>query len=216
MIRARAGEGRGSVAKDRRQQISVAPCCERVQREPDDVHDQERNPENDTVTVESLGDGQRGDEHRRHRDQHRAPYRVLTGIDGVGQPGVGGPRPPERGKDQETVPEPTPRRIIRQDRRDLCEPEDEDEVEEELERSDALLALNVLLAHSRTLARTVRDREFTRPLLVTSSGVCARPGPRSRPNLTRALKCVSVATSAVVRVQSGERDDRCGAICGWR
>ena len=52
------------------------------------------------------------------------------------------------------MPEPTPGRIIRQDGRDLREREDEDEVEEELERSDALLALGVLLAHSRTLART--------------------------------------------------------------
>jgi hypothetical protein len=52
------------------------------------------------------------------------------------------------------VPEPAPRRIIRQDRRDLREAEDEEEVEEELERSDALLAFGLLLAHSRTLPRT--------------------------------------------------------------
>jgi hypothetical protein len=61
------------------------------------------------------------------------------------------------------MPEPTPRRSVRQDRRDLREPEGEDEVEEELERSDALLALGVSLAHSRTLARTDRDREFSAP-----------------------------------------------------
>jgi len=58
------------------------------------------------------------------------------------------------------VSEPTPSRIIRQYRRDLRECEDEDEVEEELERSDALLTLGVLLAHSRTLAGTDRDCEF--------------------------------------------------------
>jgi hypothetical protein len=61
------------------------------------------------------------------------------------------------------MPQPAPRRIIRDDRCDLREPKDEDEVEEELERSDALLALNVLLAHSRKLARTERDREFAHP-----------------------------------------------------
>ena len=49
------------------------------------------------------------------------------------------------------MPEPAPGRIVRQDRRDLREPEDEDEVEEELERRDPLLALGVLLAHSRTV-----------------------------------------------------------------
>jgi len=136
-----AGEGRGSDPQDRRQQVSVAACCERVQREVHDVYDQEGNPENDTVTAERVGDGQRSDEHRRHRNQHRPPHRALTGIDGVGQPGVGRPHPPERRKDQETVSEPTPSRIIRQDRGDLREREDEDEVEEELKRSDALLAL---------------------------------------------------------------------------
>jgi hypothetical protein len=38
---------------------------------------------------------------------------------------------------------------------DLRERENEDEVEEELERSDALPALGVLLAHSRTLLAEV-------------------------------------------------------------
>jgi hypothetical protein len=37
--------------------------------------------------------------------------------------------------------------------RDLREREDEDEVEEELERRDPLFSLNVLLAHRRTLTR---------------------------------------------------------------
>jgi hypothetical protein len=36
----------------------------------------------------------------------------------------------------------------------LREREDEDEVEEELERGDAMLALGVLLTHSATLARS--------------------------------------------------------------
>ena len=154
MMRAAPGEGRGRSPQDRRQQVSIAACSERVQREMHDVHDQEGHPEHDTVTAERVGDGQRGDEHRRHRNQHRPPHRAHAGIDGVGQPGVGRPRPPERGEDQETVPEASPRRIVRQDRRDLREREDEDEVEEQLERRDPLLALGVLLAHSRTLART--------------------------------------------------------------
>ena len=54
--------------------------------------------------------------------------------------------------------EPAPRRIVRQHRRDLRESEDEDEVEEELERRDALLSLGVLLAHRWTLTRQVGGR----------------------------------------------------------
>jgi hypothetical protein len=58
------------------------------------------------------------------------------------------------------VREPSPGRVIRQDRRDLGKAEDEDKVEVELERSDALLALDVLFAHKRTLTRTRSDREL--------------------------------------------------------
>jgi hypothetical protein len=57
------------------------------------------------------------------------------------------------------MPKAAPRRIIRQDRRDLRESEHEDQVEEQLERSDALLALSMLLAHSRTLAHATSSVE---------------------------------------------------------
>ncbi len=154
----RAGEGRGSAPQDRRQKVSVSACSERVEREVHDVHDEEGDPEDDTVLAERFGDGQRGDEHRRHRNQHRPPDRALIGIDSVRQPRVSRPRPPERAEDQEAVREPAPRRIVRQHRRDLRESEDEDEVEEELERGDALLPLGVLLAHRRTLTREVGGR----------------------------------------------------------
>ena len=53
----RAGQGRGSDPQDRRQKVAVAACSERVQREVHDVHDQEGNPENDTVAAERVGDG---------------------------------------------------------------------------------------------------------------------------------------------------------------
>ena len=157
-----AGEGRGSDSQDRRQQVSVAarPRSERVQREMHDVHDQKGNAEHDPVPAERVGDGQCGDEHRGHRNQDRAPHRFLFGIDSVGQPGVGRPGPPERRQDQKAVPEPAPGRIIREDRRHLGEREDEDEVEEELERGDSLLALNRLLAHSRTLTAQAIEEGF--------------------------------------------------------
>src|SRR6185437_3038826 len=148
----RAGERRRSDPQDRRQEVSVTPCCERVEREMHDGDDGEENPEDDTVTAERVRDRQRGDEHRPHRNQHRCPHGTQSGIDGVGQPCVGSPSPPERGEDQQTVAEATPGRIVREDGGDLREPENEDEVEEELERGDRVLALDgVRFDHSGTL-----------------------------------------------------------------
>ena len=123
-----------------------------------DVHDQEGHSEKDAVIAERVRDGERGDEHRPHRNQHRPPHRAHTGIDGVRQPGVGRPRPPEHAENQQTMSKPTPRRIVRQPRRDLRQREHEHEIEEELERRYALLTLSVKHTHERTLARPDRDR----------------------------------------------------------
>src|SRR5581483_1153270 len=71
---------------------------------------------------------------------------------------VGRPAPPERGEHQEPVLEPTPCRIVRQQRRHLCEPEDEDEIEEQLQWRNPMLVIRVLLGHGRTLARRLGDR----------------------------------------------------------
>ena len=97
---------------------------------------------------------ERGDEHRRHRHEHRREHPVLPGVDRVRQPRIGRPRPPERGEDQEPLPEPAPGRIVQQHPRHLREREDEDEVEEQLERSDPMLNLERLLAHERRLTIT--------------------------------------------------------------
>src|SRR2546426_2338245 len=74
------------------------------------------------------------------------------------------------------MPEPTPRGVVRQHRRDLRECQDEDEVEVELERSDPMLGLCVLVAHSRTLARN--DRGFETTSAPTEETVC-RTGSRA-------------------------------------
>ena len=49
------------------------------------------------------------------------------------------------------MPEPTPGRIVRENRRDLREPEHEHEIEEQLERRDRMPAVDALLDHGRTL-----------------------------------------------------------------
>jgi hypothetical protein len=62
----------------------------------------------------------------------------------------------------------------------LREPEDENEVEEELERSDPLLAFGVLLAHSRTLTRTdEREQHAQARRLAGDSAETSETGMRS-------------------------------------
>ena len=133
-----ADEGGGRRPQDRPQEIRIAARGEREQRAVHDVDDEECNAEQDTVIAERRRDRKRRDEHGRHRHQHRREHKALVGIDRIRQPGVGSPRPPERGEDQQPLPEPTPRRIVQQHPRDLRERQDEDEVEEKLERSDAV------------------------------------------------------------------------------
>jgi hypothetical protein len=55
------------------------------------------------------------------------------------------------------MPKSAPRGVVGQDRCYLCEPEDEDEIEEELERRDYLSAFDEVFAHSRTLTRRISE-----------------------------------------------------------
>ena len=120
---------------------------DRVELEVEQTHDEVRDPEEDAVRTERFRDGERDDEHGRHRREHARAHRSLLGLERVGQPRVGCPRPPERGQYDQPLPEPVPRGVVRHEQGDLRDGEDEDEVEEELERSDPLLALR----HGRTL-----------------------------------------------------------------
>ena len=124
------------------------------------AHDEVGDAEDDAVLVERLGHGKRRDEHRRHDAEHRDPDDPLFGIERVRQPRVRGPGPPDGAEDEDPAKQAAPGRVGREHRRDLREPEDEDEVEEELERLDALVLLGCpprrgryrLLEASRMLA----------------------------------------------------------------
>ncbi len=127
-------------ARDRGEEVAVASPGDGVEREVRDTHDRVRAREDERVVAEHVRDGERRHEHRDHGAEHHDPDLALLGIDGVRQPGVGGPRPPEDAEHDEALREPGPGRVAADQRGDLREREDEDEVEEELERSDTLLA----------------------------------------------------------------------------
>ncbi len=76
---------------------------------------------------------------RRHRGEQRDPDPALLRIDDAGQPRIGRPRPPEQGEDEHALAEPLPGRVLRHQGRALRDREDEDQVEEELERQHPVL-----------------------------------------------------------------------------
>ena len=129
----------------------VAFRGEGVERDVHGPHEQVGDAEQDAVVAEGLGHSEGGDQHRAHGREHRQPHGALFGVQRVRQPGVGGPGPPERAQDEHPAQDPAPGRVVGEQARDLRDREDEDEVEEKLERSDALLVGGRSL-HAETLS----------------------------------------------------------------
>ena len=98
-----------------------------------------RDAEQHGVVSEGARHRQRDAEHRGHRGEHRQPDATLVDIHRARQPGVHAPRPPERREHEHPAEDPAPRRVVREQDRDLGDREHEDQVEEELERSDLVL-----------------------------------------------------------------------------
>ena len=88
------------------------------------------------VGSKSARHRQRDDEHRSHRGEHRQPDAALIDVHRAREPRVSDPGPPERREHEHPVQDPAPRRVVREQARDLRNREDQDQVEEELERGD--------------------------------------------------------------------------------
>ena len=203
MIRAAPPRPAGMIRRIAAEQVSIAALRDRVQRDMHDVHDQERDPEYQTVAAERFGNGERGHEHPCHRNREALPT----------------PRPHRDRRyssTRHTPPTPTrawpgsgaPDRVrarsdCGQERRDLREREHEDEIEEQLERRDALLALGMLLAHSRTLAR-IRTQARVRRLHDSSVRSFAAEG-RGTDARSRSSSSPAAATPAFPAHLEGTR-----------
>ena len=105
--------------------------------------------------AERLRHADRGDQHRRHRGEEDEPDRARLGVDHAGQPGVADPGPPEHAEHQQSLRQPRPGRVVRHQRGALGDREDEDEVEEELQRRHPL-ALAADGAQARGVGRGLR------------------------------------------------------------
>ena len=75
---------------------------------------------------------------RRHQGEQHDPHRRALGIQPVGDPAGVDPRPPDRAQHHGRLQRAHPGEMLEQRMADLGDGEDEDEVEEQLERSDLL------------------------------------------------------------------------------
>jgi hypothetical protein len=170
------------------EQVAVPASREGVEREMHRDDDEEGCTEEHTLVVEHVRHYERRDEHRDQRDEQRRADDALLGVDGVRQPGVGRPHPPERGEHEHAAADPCERRVVGEQRRDLREREHEDEVEEELARRNAVLVLDGRDAHlSRPYSvRPIVHRRFPRSRMIWScvrscSGAGDERAPRRAP-----------------------------------
>jgi hypothetical protein len=100
--------------------------------------DQVAHAEGQAAAVERAGDGEGQDEVSGHAAEQDHPLAQLARRDRVGQPRVAAVHPPDEREHDHDLPEGLKRQVVGQHGGELRDREDEDEVEEQLERRDAL------------------------------------------------------------------------------
>ena len=90
------------------------------------------------TVAERLGNGVRDYKEGGHHSEHDESNRAFLRLDDAGQPGITHPGPPQHGQHHHAPADAGPGGIGRDQGGALGEPEHEDQVEEQLERSDRL------------------------------------------------------------------------------
>ena len=132
------------------QQAAVVTCGHGVDHQVDDAHEDHGDGERQRAVpaagdvMERLDDRESGDEQRHHREHHTGPDDALVGLRLVAQPRVGAPGEPQQAQHHDAARDAEPRRVRREQRRHLGEGVDEHEVEEQLQRRDAVRLVGAL------------------------------------------------------------------------
>ena len=188
----RADQGRGREPKDRAAAFGIVASHDPGENEVKRADEEVRDGEQQRVVSERPGNRERDEEHRPGRCEHDESHTAFVDIGRARQPGVGLPRPPDRGEDEHPAENARPRRLVCEQPRYLRDREHERQVEEQLERSDLVLGVDCVLAlglgHARTLASEQRPAgAASRQPRVASPRARARPdAPRAGPRDARA------------------------------
>ena len=145
----RPDDGAGREPEDGGEQLRIVATGDREEDDMENADDEIRDGEDQGLFPERHRRRQGHDQHRGRRGEHGQAYGALFGVEGVGQPGIGRPGPPQRGQQQPAPQEAFPGLVRGKESGHLGDREDEDEVEEQLERGDPLFALDRSDVHRR-------------------------------------------------------------------
>ncbi len=152
--------------RHRAEHLGIASNTPGVERGVEDAHDEVRHREPRGLVLERVRDGQGHEEPGGHGREHDQPRHGVLDVDCVRHPRVRGPGPPHHREHERGPGEALEARVLEDQRRDLREREDEDEVEEELEiaRLALFLGRRLLVDERRDVAHaaaTARSRYST-------------------------------------------------------
>ncbi len=102
----------------------------------DRVDNEVAQTEEPAGVAERVRHGQGHSQERAHSDQDQGPPSAGHGRNGVGQPGIAAVHPENDGEYEHYPAKPARGQVIGEQRRRLRDGEDEDQIEEELERGD--------------------------------------------------------------------------------
>jgi len=124
-------------ADDRPAEVGIVATGEHVEHQVGGADEGVGRGEEEPVAAERAWHTERGDEEGGHRREDHEADGTLLGVDDARQPGVPAPRPPEDRQREKALAEASPGRLAGHQGGALGQGEDEDEVEEQLERRDS-------------------------------------------------------------------------------
>ena len=130
--------GDGTQAEDRTPKRRIVATGHHEQGDVTQPHHPVGDGEGDGTVTERLGDAEPDHEQAGHRAEDDDPDRAFLGFDDARQPRVAHPRPPDHGEGEHPPADTGPVGLGHHQRGALGEREHEDEIEEQLERSDRL------------------------------------------------------------------------------
>ena len=208
MLTSRDGKNRTQLAAEPRIVLGREPedpQMEQPQREVRDGED-DRSEQPAGQVDERLGHAERQHEHRAHRAEHGHAADALVRAQDVAHPREPHPAPPEQAEHQHPAHDPLPREVVGHQGGHLGEREDEDQIEEQLDRRDARVLRHRL--DPRVLRRRHRRTGYSgaaHPFIVVTP--CRASPSGSRPGAPRSdrRRSASRASRASTRRPAGCR-----------